>query len=90
MADRQHRSYSNGEITVLWQPEKCRHSGICVSRLPEVFDARSRPWINMEAAESRKIVETILRCPSGALSYTLGGTRKPQAAAAPPRELVTR
>lgn len=22
--------YSNGELTIVWQPELCRHTGICV------------------------------------------------------------
>ena len=22
--------YTNGELTIVWQPELCRHAGICV------------------------------------------------------------
>lgn len=73
-----YHSYTNGEITVLWQPDKCLHAGHCRTRLPEVFDARSDLGIDMKAADSRKIVETILHCPSGALSYTLNEKHKPQ------------
>ena len=28
--------YSNGELTIVWQPELCRHAGICVKTLPNV------------------------------------------------------
>ena len=30
--------YTNGEVTVVWKPGVCIHSGICVKGLPEVFD----------------------------------------------------
>ena len=32
-----------------------------------------KPWIDPDAAEPERIIETIKRCPSGALSYTLDG-----------------
>ncbi|MFC5193844.1 (4Fe-4S)-binding protein [Bizionia hallyeonensis] len=30
--------YSNGEITILWKPEKCIHAGICKKTLPEFYN----------------------------------------------------
>lgn len=62
------REYSNGEITVLWDPEKCKHSGICVYGLPSVFDVKARPWINIAGAPSEEIAKQVRRCPSGALT----------------------
>ena len=38
--------YSNGELTIVWQPELCRHAGICVKTLPNVYHPQERPWIN--------------------------------------------
>jgi uncharacterized Fe-S cluster protein YjdI len=32
------KEYSNPEITILWKPEKCIHSGICVKTLPKVYN----------------------------------------------------
>jgi uncharacterized Fe-S cluster protein YjdI len=29
------KEYSNGEITIKWQPKLCQHSGICVKALPQ-------------------------------------------------------
>ena len=29
--------YTNGELTIVWQPELCQHAGICVKMLPNVF-----------------------------------------------------
>lgn len=26
--------YTNGELTIVWQPEMCQHAGICVKMLP--------------------------------------------------------
>ena len=60
--------YTNGDITVEWKPEVCKHSGICFHGLPGVFDPRRRPWIDMSRAESEEIIQQVSRCPSGALS----------------------
>jgi len=61
--------YSNGEITIIWQPNICIHSGICAKGSIEVFDPRRKPWINMSSSDSETIKAQIKKCPSGALSY---------------------
>jgi len=63
------KEYTNGEITVIWQPESCIHSRLCWQGLIEVFDPRERPWIKMDGAATEKIAEQVDKCPSGALSY---------------------
>lgn len=62
------REYTNGEVTVLWQPKKCMHSGICAAGLKEVFNPKLRPWIDLSKATTAQIVATVAECPSGALS----------------------
>lgn len=62
--------YSNGEITILWQPELCQHSGVCVRTLPKVYRPLEKPWIRIENATSDELKAQIHKCPSGALSYT--------------------
>ena len=62
------KEYSNGEITILWRPEKCIHSGVCVRTLPRVYHPQERPWIKPENATSAEIIAQVARCPSGALS----------------------
>jgi uncharacterized Fe-S cluster protein YjdI len=62
------KHYSNGEITIVWKPSKCIHSGICFRGLPQVFDPRIRPWIRIENAETDEVVAQVAKCPSGALS----------------------
>lgn len=63
------RHYTNGEVTVVWQPEVCIHSRVCFSNLPEVFDPRQRPWVNIAGADTARIVAQVQQCPSGALSF---------------------
>ena len=60
--------YSNDEITVLWKPDACRHSGRCVTQLPGVFDIQKHPWINMPRATTDEIIAQVNKCPTGALS----------------------
>jgi uncharacterized Fe-S cluster protein YjdI len=63
------KEYTNGEITVVWKPDVCEHSGNCVRGLPAVFRPGELPWIRVEASSSEDIRSTIDTCPSGALSY---------------------
>jgi uncharacterized Fe-S cluster protein YjdI len=60
--------YPNGEITILWKPKACIHSGICVRTLPQVYDPKARPWIRPENTTTRELIDQVGKCPSGALS----------------------
>lgn len=61
--------YTNGEVTVVWQPKLCQHSANCVRGLPTVFDYKKRPWVNAEGADTEAIIDQVKKCPSGALSF---------------------
>ncbi len=61
--------YSNGEVTIIWKPDLCQHSGICVRTLPKVYHPRERPWITPEHGTTEEIIDQVKRCPSGALTY---------------------
>ena len=63
------KRYSNGDITVIWQPSVCVHSGICARGLPKVFDPRRRPWVVLDDHTTQQIIDQVDACPSGALSY---------------------
>jgi uncharacterized Fe-S cluster protein YjdI len=65
------RSYTNGEVTVFWEPDLCNHAAICFRSLPNVFKPSSRPWIDMNAASTEEIIKTVKRCPTNALHYEL-------------------
>jgi uncharacterized Fe-S cluster protein YjdI len=63
------KEYTNNEVTVVWEAEKCIHSAICVKNLPNVFLPNEKPWIKIDAASTEDLVSTIKKCPSGALSF---------------------
>ncbi len=62
------KEYSNGEVTIVWQPKLCIHSGICVKALPKVYNTKERPWIKPENAATQELIDQVAKCPSGALS----------------------
>ncbi|NDW19726.1 (4Fe-4S)-binding protein [Dysgonomonas sp. 216] len=63
--------YSNGELTIVWQPGLCIHSGICVHTLPKVYNPNERPWVKIGNATTEELINQVDMCPSGALSYRL-------------------
>lgn len=63
------KEYSNGEVTIVWKPDLCIHSGICARGLPNVFQPREKPWIKPQGATTQEIIDQVEKCPSGALSY---------------------
>lgn len=65
------KEYTNGEITIVWQSAKCIHSANCVRNNPDVFQPKEKPWIKPEASTTEKIIDTVKKCPSGALTYFL-------------------
>jgi len=74
------KEYSNGEVTVVWQPAKCIHSTICFRSLPQVFNPQQRPWVKVDAATTERLIEQIKSCPSGALSYKMDNQQATAAA----------
>lgn len=63
------KQYSNGEITIVWNPEACIHSTLCWKGMVQVFNPKKRPWINVDGADSEAIIAQVEKCPSGALSF---------------------
>src|SRR5829696_4662875 len=63
------RSYTAQGVTVFYDRGRCLHFAECVRGLPQVFDARKRPWIQPENAPAEQVAEVVRRCPSGALHY---------------------
>lgn len=68
MAQTTHK-YTNGEVTIVWNPDICMHSAKCFRGLPSVFDPRKRPWVDASQSDSQAIIEQVKKCPSGALSF---------------------
>lgn len=63
------KEYESDDIIVVWKPESCIHSEKCWRGLPEVFDPKARPWVNVGGASDEQIKEQVGKCPSGALSF---------------------
>ena len=58
------KAYSNGEVTAVWEAEKCIHSAICVKELPNIFNPEARPWIKIDAASTKDLVNTVKNTPN--------------------------
>lgn len=63
------KTYSNGDITIIWKPSLCAHAGICVKSLPKVYTPKEQPWIHPNEATTEALIAQINRCPSGALTF---------------------
>ena len=71
------KTYSNDDISVLWDSALCEHSGICLRNSPKVFNLKQRPWINIDGESAQQIRETVAKCPSGALSIVGNAADRP-------------
>ena len=63
------KEYSNGEVTIIWKSNLCIHAAQCVKNNPDFFKPKEKPWITPENSTTDKIIETVKKCPSGALTY---------------------
>ncbi|TXC85125.1 (4Fe-4S)-binding protein [Luteibaculum oceani] len=61
------KEYKKGELTVGWNPDRCIHSAKCWHGLPEVFNPKRKPWVDLNAADKSAIIKQVQTCPSGAL-----------------------
>ncbi len=64
------RTYSTDRIAVDWDSTRCIHTGRCLAALPQVFDVRRRPWVDVTAADADAVARAVELCPTGALRYT--------------------
>lgn len=69
------KTYTNGEVTIVWQSGKCCHSGNCVRHNSQIFRPSEKPWIVAEGASTKDIIETVNKCPSGALTYSMNADK---------------
>ena len=65
--------YLAESITIHDNRAICAHAGRCTDGLEEVFRLKQEPWIHANAASVAQIAAVIETCPSGALSYSIGG-----------------
>jgi CDGSH-type Zn-finger protein len=67
-------------ITIFDNRAICAHAGVCTDNLKTVFLYGKEPWIDPDGANVQEVIDTIRKCPSGALSYDINGVQP-----APPR-----
>ncbi|GHP00569.1 hypothetical protein KSF_106160 [Reticulibacter mediterranei] len=69
----QRDTYVGTAITVLDNRGICAHSGFCTDRLNTVFHVGEEPFATPNGARMDEVIRAVRACPSGALSYALGG-----------------
>ena len=67
----QRDNHQGKKITVHDNRGICAHAGRCTDGLAKVFHLREEPWIYPDSASADQVIETIKKCPSGALSYSI-------------------
>jgi CDGSH-type Zn-finger protein len=67
-------NYVGKRITIHDNRGICAHAGFCTDGLASAFRLGTEPWIDPNGAEAEAIIETVRKCPSGALSYTIENT----------------
>lgn len=67
------KTYAGKKIIIHDNRKICSHAAECVNNSPSVFKFDARPWIDPEAATLEESINTIRKCPSGALSYSIDG-----------------
>src|SRR5262245_45867463 len=72
-AKNRRKAYAGKGITIFDNRALCAHAGVCTDQLAAVFRYKQTPWIEPDGAEVAKAIETIRKCPSGALSYAIDG-----------------
>ena len=66
------QTYATPDVTVTFDPNVCRHTGVCLRALPAVFDVRRKRWIAPAAASAVEVRAAVEKCPSGALQHGPG------------------
>jgi CDGSH-type Zn-finger protein len=66
-------TYTGEQITILDNRGICAHSGLCTDNLASVFRLGQEPFGDPNGARMEEIIAAVRNCPSGALSYAIGG-----------------
>jgi CDGSH-type Zn-finger protein/truncated hemoglobin YjbI len=66
-------SYPGQELTIFDNRGICQHSGLCTDRLAAVFRTGAEPFVAPSGGRMDEIIRAVRDCPSGALSYAIGG-----------------
>ncbi len=67
------KNYVGEGITIHDNRGICAHAAHCTDNLPSVFRLKKKPWIDPDGASVKEIIDTVKKCPSGALSHSVDG-----------------
>lgn len=71
IGDREDHYVGRG-VTIHDDRSVCSHAGNCTDNLAAVFRLKQEPWIDAGAATADEVVAQVQRCPSGALTVSVG------------------
>ena len=66
-------TYTAAQAAIFDNRGTCAHSGLCTSRVPTAFRVDQEPFVAPSGARLDEIVRAARACPSGALSFAIGG-----------------
>jgi len=69
------KEYEGNNISIIDNRGVCSHDKTCVNDRPAVFNRDRKPWIHPDGVSPGEIIDTVEKCPSGALSYKIGSKR---------------
>ncbi len=69
----QRDEYDGVQVQIFDNRGICAHSGFCTDRLASVFHAAKEPFVTPSGGRMDEIIAAVRACPSGALSYGMGG-----------------
>ena len=69
-------NYPGQELTIFDNRGICQHSGLCSDRLATVFRSGAEPFVAPSGGRMDEIIRAVRDCPSGALSYAVGGSEQ--------------
>jgi len=72
MLDKGYRSYCGDDLVVFFNRSLCKHLAFCIRGNKEVFNLKTKPWIQPDNANKEDIIKVIDQCTSGALKYYQG------------------
>ena len=78
MGDKKIHGFSGSAADVHWDSRLCIHIGECGRANNDLFVGGRQPWCKPDEVSSDEVADVVLRCPTGALTFTRkdGGARE--------------
>jgi len=64
------KKYPGKDVDVFWDRRLCIHIGECGRAKGALFQSGRDPWCDPNVVDADNAVDVVLRCPTGALTYT--------------------